>query len=177
MKASIVLKTLLITLPILFLGACSSTADTDASKKTETAQKKPESNVETGKLSTGKLSKEEKVKKYGDAILNSTVWFNFDDATIAPKYIKSLKAHAKELVDNPKMKITIQGYTDEQGTPEYNVALSERRAKAVSKYLKSNGVGSNQIKLVSYGEEKPLNKGHTKAAHAQNRRAKIVKRI
>ncbi len=172
MNVSIVLKSLLITLPLLFLGGCASTTQ---SSDTKTAHsEKAGKNVETGTLNDNKLTQEEAVKKYGDAILKTTVWFKFDDSTIATKYNQELNAHAKQLVDNHNMKITIDGYTDEQGTPEYNVALSERRAKSVSKYLQANGVSSDQIKIVSYGEEKPLEKGHSQAAYAKNRRATII---
>jgi len=170
MNVSIVLKSLLITLPLLFLGGCASTTQSSDSKPV----KSEKSSVKTGSLSRDKLSKDEAVKKHDAALHDSTVWFKFDNATIDKKYYKMLDAHAKDLVEHHNKSIMVNGYTDQQGTPEYNVTLSERRAKAVSKYLKANGVSSNQISIVSYGEEKPLDKGHTQAAYAENRRATIV---
>ena len=68
----------------------------------------------------------------------------------------------------------IEGHADERGTPEYNVALSERRAQAVTTYLENMGVTSAQLSVVSYGEEKPMVKDRSEEAFAKNRRAVIV---
>jgi peptidoglycan-associated lipoprotein len=68
----------------------------------------------------------------------------------------------------------VEGHADERGTPEYNIALGERRAKAVVTYLENLGVSSSQLSVVSYGEEKPVANEHTEAAFAKNRRAVLV---
>ena len=65
------------------------------------------------------------------------------------------------------------GHTDERGTREYNMALGERRAKAVESYLITNGVSSQQLEAVSYGKEAPVNTGHDEAAWKENRRVEI----
>ena len=70
--------------------------------------------------------------------------------------------------------MVIEGHTDSRGTPEYNIALGERRAKSVQTYLLNAGVSSNQISVVSYGEEKPEVMGSSEYAFAQNRRGVIV---
>jgi peptidoglycan-associated lipoprotein len=72
------------------------------------------------------------------------------------------------------MKIQVEGYCDERGTAEYNLALGERRANNTKKYLVSLGIGSNRISTISYGEEMPLDPGHNEEAWAKNRRAHIV---
>jgi len=64
-----------------------------------------------------------------------------------------------------------EGNCDERGTPEYNLALGERRAKAAQDYLVFLGIASERLATVSYGEEKPIDGGHTEAAWAKNRRA------
>ena len=74
----------------------------------------------------------------------------------------------------PSVKVLIEGHADERGTPEYNIALGERRAKAVAKYLQTLGVQAEQLSIVSYGEEKPLDMSHTEDAFAKNRRAVLV---
>ena len=70
--------------------------------------------------------------------------------------------------------MVIEGHTDQRGTPEYNIALGERRAQAVETYLMNAGVSSSQISTVSYGEEKPAVMGSTEYAMAQNRRGIVV---
>ena len=84
-----------------------------------------------------------------------------------------MQAHAKYLRENPDAHIIIEGHTDERGTPEYNIALGERRARSVARYMQNLGVDVNQLSIVSYGEEKPLVVGHNENAWAKNRRAVI----
>ena len=68
----------------------------------------------------------------------------------------------------------MEGHADERGTREYNLALGERRADAVRRVLLANGVAASQIKVVSYGEERPAALGHNEDAWALNRRAELV---
>lgn len=85
-----------------------------------------------------------------------------------------LAAHAAYLSKDASLKVTIEGHADERGTPEYNIALGERRAQAVAKYIQALGVQADQISIVSYGEEKPLVLGQSEDAYAKNRRAVLV---
>jgi peptidoglycan-associated lipoprotein len=105
---------------------------------------------------------------------NQTVFFAFDNATVSGDYEEMLAAHAAYLSKNPAINVKVEGHADERGTPEYNIALGERRAEAVSKYLQALGVQADQIQIMSYGEEKPLVLGQSEAAYAKNRRAVIV---
>ncbi len=82
-----------------------------------------------------------------------------------------LQANAKYLRSNPDARVVVEGHTDERGTPEYNIALGERRARSVARYLQNLGVDVNQISVVSYGEEKPVDPGHDESAWSKNRRA------
>lgn len=102
------------------------------------------------------------------------VYFAFDSSAIDPQYLPLLKAHAAMLNANPSQHVTIQGNTDERGTREYNIALGERRAKAVEAYLEAEGVNPAQISTISFGEERPVALGHNPAAWAKNRRAVLV---
>lgn len=102
------------------------------------------------------------------------VYFDFDKSDIKPEFLDALTAHAKYLVANPTQKIRIEGYTDERGTVEYNIALGDRRAQAVRRYLLFQGVNADQISTVSYGEAHPADAGHDETAWAKNRRAVIV---
>lgn len=102
------------------------------------------------------------------------VYFDFDKSDIKPEFLDTLTAHAKYLVANPSQKIRIEGYTDERGTVEYNIALGDRRAQAVRRYLLFQGVTTEQITTVSFGESHPADSGHDETAWAKNRRAVIV---
>ena len=68
----------------------------------------------------------------------------------------------------------LAGHTDERGSREYNVALGERRADAVAQLMRMSGVSRQQLRIVSYGKERPVNFGHDDASHEQNRRVELT---
>jgi len=102
------------------------------------------------------------------------IHFDFDKYEIRQVDEGILKQNADWLKKNPKMKIQIEGHCDERGTVEYNLALGERRANNTKKYLVLLGIPSDRISAISYGKERPLDKGHDEEAWAKNRRAHIV---
>ena len=102
------------------------------------------------------------------------VHFTFDSSAIDDENRAIVEAHAKYLAANKNIKLVLEGHCDERGTREYNLALGERRAQAVEKMMKLLGVGADRIKVVSYGEEKPLATGHDEASWGQNRRVEIL---
>lgn len=180
MQLNKVLKGLLIALPVLAVTACSSSDDAaDASMQETTNQQQTAGTQETTDTTVvtpmdteSQLSEQElqelKLRE------NQTVFFAFDNATVSGDYEEMLAAHAAYLSKNPTINVKVEGHADERGTPEYNIALGERRAEAVSKYLQALGVQADQIQIMSYGEEKPLVLGQSEAAYAKNRRAVIV---
>lgn len=104
---------------------------------------------------------------------NNTIFFRYDSDQIQDEYVSVMQAHAQYLRDNPDSRIIIEGHTDERGTPEYNIALGERRARSVARYMQNLGVDVNQLSIVSYGEEKPVDPGHAESSWQKNRRAVI----
>ena len=104
---------------------------------------------------------------------NNTIYFRYDSDQIQDEYVSVMQAHAQYLRDNPDSRSIIEGHTDERGTPEYNIALGERRARAVARYMQNLGVDVNQLSIVSYGEEKPVDPGHAESNWQKNRRAVI----
>jgi peptidoglycan-associated lipoprotein len=100
--------------------------------------------------------------------------FDFDKSNIKPEFLDLLTAHAKYLIANPNQKIRIEGYTDERGTWEYNIALGDRRAQSVRRFLLFQGVNPDQISTVSYGEAHPVCSEHNEGCWSQNRRAVLV---
>lgn len=102
-----------------------------------------------------------------------TVNFDFDMSNIRGEYDEMLAAHGRYIANNPDLQVTVEGHADERGTPEYNIALGERRANSVIDVLISYGASSSQFQAISYGEEKPIDFGHDEMAWEQNRRAEI----
>ena len=102
---------------------------------------------------------------------DNTIYFAYDSDRIASQYEGLLQSHAAFLRNHSEITVIIEGHTDERGTPEYNVALGERRAKSVALYMQNLGVSANQMSIVSYGEEKPIDLGMTEESFARNRRA------
>ncbi len=102
------------------------------------------------------------------------IYFNYDSFVIRPDMIQNMEHNAQVLLDNPDIKVEIQGNCDERGTNEYNLALGEKRAKAARDYLVTLGVAPSRITIVSLGEEKPLDPGHSEEAWAKNRRDDFI---
>jgi len=88
--------------------------------------------------------------------------------------IESLKNNARWLQNNRSVVIRIEGYADERGTNEYNLALGERRAQAIRSYLMALGVSPSRMDIISYGEEKGFCMEHNEECWAQNRRGHFV---
>lgn len=108
------------------------------------------------------------------APLSRIFYFEYDEAIIARDDFDALSLHAVFLQENRALSATLEGHCDERGTRDYNLALGENRASAVSRFLVSSGAGGSQISTVSYGEERPANPNSSEAAWAQNRRVEII---
>ncbi len=102
------------------------------------------------------------------------IYFEYDSSEIRSDYRSTIEAHALYLQQNPNTSIILEGHADERGSREYNLALGERRAKTVKQQMLLLGANSNQIRLVSYGEERPASDGHDDASWQQNRRVEIL---
>lgn len=105
---------------------------------------------------------------------NQVYLFLYDNSVVADKYVASLQAQASYLVKHPKARVMLAGHTDERGSREYNVALGERRAQAVADILKLSGVSQRQLRVVSYGKERPISRAHDSQAYQLNRRVELV---
>ena len=103
------------------------------------------------------------------------VYFDFDSYTLRPDTREALKRNAEKIRRVPNVVIQIEGHCDERGTQEYNLALGERRALAVREYLIQLGVSGDRMITISYGEEDPMEPGHSEAAWAKNRRCEFNK--
>ncbi|MCL1144274.1 peptidoglycan-associated lipoprotein Pal [Shewanella gaetbuli] len=173
-------KAMVVAVPLLALGACSSTSDseTDASGSS-TNGSTTSGQYENGGVVTGGAAEvlspaEQKRLKEQELRRQNIIYFDFDRSELQSENAEILMAHGNYLVEHPNVRVLIEGHADERGTPEYNIALGERRAKAIAKYLQGMGVQPSQMSIVSYGEEKPLDFSRTDEGFAKNRRGVLV---
>ncbi len=103
-----------------------------------------------------------------------TVYFGFDSSNLEGDTKDAVKANADYLKANANVDVQVEGHCDERGGRQYNLALGERRAKAVRDYLVALGVESKRISTISYGNERPKAEGNDESAWSQNRRANFV---
>jgi len=181
-----VMKSFIIALPVVTMMACSSGPSEEelAAERNRVAQEQAEAERQAREAEAERVQAEaaQRVERMKEIVeeqkaalkQEQTVYFDFDRSTIKAEFQTLLDKHAEFLVQNPDQNVVIEGHTDQRGTPEYNIALGERRAQAVETYLMNAGVSSSQISTVSYGEEKPAVMGSTEYAMAQNRRGIVV---
>ena len=103
------------------------------------------------------------------------VYFAYDKSVITTAFADVIKKNYEWIEENPDLQIQLEGHCDERGTNEYNLALGERRAKAVFDYLVSLGASPSQFSLVSFGEERPADEGSNEVAWRKNRRVEFTR--
>ncbi|MEY3046817.1 MAG: OmpA family protein [Burkholderiaceae bacterium] len=108
--------------------------------------------------------------------IEPAVYFDFDKFDIKPQFHNTVSAYGNYLAVVKEAKILVEGNADERGTVEYNLALGQKRAEAVSIALQAIGANADNIEAISNGEEKPRNRGKSDAAYAENRRADLIVR-
>ncbi|QYN43623.1 MULTISPECIES: peptidoglycan-associated lipoprotein Pal [unclassified Gilliamella] len=157
MQFSKFLKVAAVALPLVAVTACTSTSSTTSGNSYDTLSSEDRALLQ-------RLQQQEM----------NTVYFDFDKYNVKSEYASMLNVHAGFLRSHTFIKVVIEGHADERGTPEYNIALGERRASAVESYLQANGVSATQMTIKSLGKERPAVLGHDEAAYAKNRRAVVV---
>jgi peptidoglycan-associated lipoprotein len=128
--------------------------------------------VTTGSGATGGVPAE--LRDPNSILSKRSVYFEYDSFVVREEFKPMIEAHAKYLQRNRSAKMTLQGHTDERGSPEYNIALGQKRADAVKRMLVLLGATEMQVETVSFGKEKPKNAGHDEAAWSENRRVDIL---
>ncbi|MCO4798534.1 MAG: peptidoglycan-associated lipoprotein Pal [Colwelliaceae bacterium] len=181
MRLNKTVKALAIALPIMALTACSSNSDetneqsqVDTNAQAAAAKAAEQENVRVAAIKREAEIKEQQRQEIERLRSEHIVYFDFDKSTVSGEFSAILDAHAKFLNENSNVSVLVEGHADERGTPEYNIALGERRAKSVVTYLENMGVAASQLTVVSYGEEKPMVKDRSESAFAKNRRAVLV---
>ena len=179
------MKTLAVLLPVVVLWGCSTTGTKDnvdgenGGTPTSAVKMPADANGGTGVTVGGYQGSEldggTKMDTQTQSLLaKRVVYFDFDRSEIKPEARRIIEAHAKKLANDPNARVVMEGHCDERGTREYNLSLGERRAKAVQRVMNLMGVSSNQVELVSYGEERPAKMGHDEGAWSLNRRVEFI---
>ena len=153
------------------LMACSSTSTDDAAGGAGSDVSGGGSGVTTGTV--------DDVGAYADDLsvggsLATVFYFDFDKSTLNAEARAALDEHARRLRETP-LSIRLEGHGDERGTREYNMALGERRAASVKEYLVLQGVNSDMIEVISYGEERPAALGNDEGSWGLNRRVEMTR--
>ena len=102
------------------------------------------------------------------------LYFALDSSQVSESDRDILTVHADFLAVHPEISVVLEGHADERGTREYNIALGEKRAKAVMQLMTLQGVAEKQIQVISFGEERPVALGHDTSAWDLNRRVEIL---
>ena len=102
------------------------------------------------------------------------VFFDVDSSQLNNEAKDALSANVEIMKDNGNLRIEIQGHADERGTTDYNLALGQRRAQSVLDFMQAQGIPSSRIRIISYGEERPLQQGSNERTWSKNRRCEFA---
>ena len=129
-----------------------------------------EGDADSGDTLTGVITDED----FEDPLSKRVVYFEFDSIMLTPEATRIVEAHAEYLANNRDMALVLEGHADERGTREYNLALGESRAKAVAEVFLGLGVSEVAMRIISYGEERPVDLEQNEDAWSLNRRVEIL---
>ena len=158
----------------LFLGGCASTSPEGDEAGAGGEGVAGTEGAETSAARAGGAWSGSPLDDPSSPLYEKVVYFDFDSAEVRPEFLPMLRAHADYLINTPAARLIIEGHCDERGSREYNIALGERRANAVKRFLEAEGVSPLQLETISYGEERPAVPGHDEEAWSRNRRAELV---
>lgn len=102
------------------------------------------------------------------------ILFEFDKAQLKPGAGRTIQKVAEFLDNNPKVEVTIEGFTDSLGSEQYNLKLSEQRAEAVKSALAGEGIVMERLQTKALGEQFPVASNDTEAGRQENRRVELV---
>ena len=168
------------------LAGCASTPTEQEGAKVEdakpsvaatdtTVKPKPPKDATTAPVTTQKVGVDP-LKDPANILSRRSIYFDYDSNVVKEEFKPVVSAHAKHLSTNRNTRMAIQGNTDERGSREYNVALGQRRAEAVTKVMVLMGARPEQIEAVSWGEERPRGTGHDEKSWSENRRSDFLQK-
>ncbi len=173
MERNIISKISSVLLTLFFVTACGTTDTEDSSEASSDMRTQTPTAVVTPTGEEGGLTTESMVKDEPVYVpLKTVFYFDFDQSALKPETRASLDAQIAHLLQSSGI-VRLEGHADDRGTREYNLALGERRAKAVENYMALQGISRARIETISYGEEKPVAFGENEESWSLNRRVQI----
>lgn len=170
----VIFSTILVILCSLTIGCSKNNAQSSYQEK-RLARHKFNSDDNTRAIDSFSFYGEDiSQEKEQELLTENVIYFAYDKDEINYRYELVLLAHAKKMLEDPNLRLRVDGHTDERGSSEYNIALGERRANAVIRFMKFKGISKDRLVSLSYGKEKPAVKGHNEEAWRLNRRAELV---
>ncbi len=157
----------------LMLGACITTTTTKE-MPADVISDEYKSNVVVDERSETTGLEDEGALSVSTLGHDNVIYFAYDSAEVRDESMPLIMAAAESLIADPTMQMRLEGHADERGTREYNLALGERRAQAIRDLILLQGVSSDQLDIVSYGEERPVVMGSDEEFWQQNRRVELV---
>jgi OOP family OmpA-OmpF porin len=114
------------------------------------------------------------LKEDGKVVISGGILFKTDSAKLEPNAADLVTRVAEAMKKHPDLKISVVGHTDNTGDYNYNIQLSERRAKAFANALIKEGVAADRLTAVGVGPQSPVATNDTAEGRAQNRRVELV---
>lgn len=167
-----------VLLPVMLFGGCESIGvqdggDVAVEDRGTTAEGAEGASAQARGAQAGSRFQGHALDDPNSLLSKRVIYFDFDSASIREADRPVIRAHAEYMASHGYASISLEGHADERGTREYNIALGERRAKAVRQLLLFQGAATGQLETVSFGEERPLADGHDEGSWQQNRRVEI----
>ncbi len=158
---------------ILLVAACKQETRDEPTAQPPTNTTPPPA-VETNAVDPRDYSDPRNLDNPDSLLSRRVIYFDFDRSVIRPEFRDTLSAHAAYARANGSARVVLESHADERGTREYNLGLAERRGNSVESAMSASGAGSNQMEVVSYGEERPTCNQSTETCWQNNRRVEIV---
>ena len=175
------MKKITVVLATLMLAACASapkTTSTQQSSATATPESANTRTLSAAEIEARRLAEERaQMQAQMQALQQQSVYFDFDQFSVKPEFAGTIQRQADFMKSHSKDVVTLEGNADERGSQEYNLALGEKRADAVSKNLVMLGVPASSLKTSSYGEEKPRLSCHEERCWKENRRVDFAHKL
>lgn len=168
---------------VLGLSACSSSGGTKEDNNSTKVEDRSISSDEMSEIDSrasasglgdGRDFEGNPLNDPNSLLATRVIYFEYDSTTVREDFRSAIEEHARYLAENPSASMVLEGHADERGSREYNLALGENRALAVRRQLVLLGASADQVRTVSYGEERPASDGHDDYDYGLNRRVEIV---
>lgn len=163
------IRALVIALAIAGLGACKTTQKETIDPVTPPAD---DTSADVRPAADPNVYTAESLDSV-PCLVSRLAYFDLDQSSVKSEAMEMIRCHGRYLSQFPGARISLEGHADERGSREYNLGLGERRSNAVRDLLLANGGSSEQINVLSYGEERPICTESDEGCWSQNRRAEI----